>query len=140
DGNGGYATPGGGSGVAPTGTLGGWAPGNLPRLLPEGVGMLWPKGADIVLQVHYHKSGKPETDRTRIGIFYCKGTVDKRLRILPVLGPLRIPAGEANYTANGGTLPVFDNASVIEVMPHMHLLGKDMTITAKLPDGTQKQL
>ncbi|HLK59733.1 MAG TPA: hypothetical protein VKU00_24440, partial [Chthonomonadaceae bacterium] len=61
DGQGGYSSY-GGIGTMPSGTLGGWAPGNMPRLLPDGVGMLLPKGADIVLQVHYHSSGKAETD------------------------------------------------------------------------------
>jgi hypothetical protein len=140
DGNGGYSTLGGGTGVGINGTLGGWAPGNLPRLLPDGIGTLWPKGADIVLQVHYHKSGKPETDRTRIGLYFCKTPVDKRLRILPVFAPVRIPAGEANYTTNSFAMPVLNDSSIVEVMPHMHLLGKDMTITAKLPGGAQKRL
>ncbi len=57
----------GGPGFTPTGALGGWVPGNDPALLPDGVGIFLPKGADIVLQVHYHKDGKPETDLTQIG-------------------------------------------------------------------------
>jgi len=33
---------------------------------------LIPNGADIVLQLHYHKSGKPETDRTKLGLYFTK--------------------------------------------------------------------
>ncbi|MBV9469373.1 MAG: hypothetical protein JOZ57_09010, partial [Abitibacteriaceae bacterium] len=95
----GYTSSGGGVGFNPSeGALGGWAPGNEPRHTPDGVGILLPKGADIVLQVHYHKSGKPETDLTKIALDFCKAPVDKRLRIMPIIHwPLRIPAGDANY-------------------------------------------
>jgi hypothetical protein len=90
----------GGVGFNPSGILGGWAPGISPQRLPQGVGILLPKGADIVLQVHYHKSGKPENDRTKIGLYFSKEPIDKRLHVGPIanLG-IRIPAGEKNYAA-----------------------------------------
>jgi len=130
----------GGPGFAPSGTLGGWAPGNEPRLLPAGTGILLPKGADIVLQVHYHKSGKPESDRTKIGLTFAKGPVDKRMRVFPILYlPLRIPAGESNYEAGAGiTTPI--DVTVHGVMPHMHLLGREMSLAATLPDGSARKL
>ena len=46
----GYVTGGTGPGIDVVGTLGGWAPGMSPTVLPEGIGYLLPKGADIVLQ------------------------------------------------------------------------------------------
>ncbi len=139
DGQPGYTSY-GGIGTAPAGSLGGWAPGNLPRLLPDGIGTLFPKGSDIVLQVHYHRSGKPETDQTRIGIYFCKKPVEKRLRILPVFGMLAIPAGDADYKVTGFPMNVGSDATILGVMPHMHLLGKEMTVTATLPDSTKKTL
>ena len=130
----------GGVGFGASGALGGWAPGNEPQLLPAGSGFLLPKGADIVLQVHYHPSGKPETDRTKIGVTFTRGTVDKMVRILPIMGhPLRIPAGEANYKT-GGQFPVMFPATILGVMPHMHLLGREMLVEAELPDGSKKKL
>jgi hypothetical protein len=139
DGQPGY-TSFGGIGANPSGTLGGWAPGNFPRKLPDGVGTLYPKGSDIVLQVHYHPSGKTETDQTRVGIYYCKKPVDKQLRIFPVFAGLNIPAGEANYKVNSFQIPVPWDATVLEVMPHMHLLGKEMVIAATTPEGEKKTL
>ncbi|HXJ79483.1 MAG TPA: hypothetical protein VMS64_12490, partial [Candidatus Methylomirabilis sp.] len=44
----------GGPGFAPAGGIGGWVPGHRPRLNPDGVGVLLPKGARVVMQVHYH--------------------------------------------------------------------------------------
>jgi hypothetical protein len=67
----------GGPGFLPTGILAGWAPGNAPHFLPEGVGVRVPKEARLVIQVHYHKNGKPETDQSSLGIYFNKSTVDK---------------------------------------------------------------
>ena len=130
----------GGVGFLPSGSLGGWAPGNLPRHLPDGVGMLLPKGSDIVLQVHYHKSGKAEKDRTKVGLYFSKKPVDKQLRIVPVIGfMLNIPPGDPNYTVRA-SLPMVVDSTVLQVMPHMHLLGREMTVKAVLPDGSEKPM
>ena len=63
----------GGIGFLPAGMLGGWAPGAMARRLPADTGILLPKGADIVLEVHYHQDGKPETDRTQVALYFNKG-------------------------------------------------------------------
>src|SRR5262249_31374034 len=57
------------------GDVGGWAPGSEPSHLPEGIGRSLPKGADVILQLHYHASGKPETDRSKIGLYFAKSPV-----------------------------------------------------------------
>jgi hypothetical protein len=130
----------GGIGVPPAGSLGGWAPGLVPRMAPAGSGILLPKGADIVLQVHYHKSGKEETDLTKIGLYFAKGPVDKRIRTMMVINPtLRIPAGEANFTTTASRR-IPKDITVLSVTPHMHLLGREMDVKAQLPDGTEKKL
>jgi len=130
----------GGVGFAPSGSLGGWVPGNFPRLLNDGVGISMPKGADVVLQVHYHKSGKVESDRTKIGIYFCKKPVEKIMRIFPVaFRQIRIQPGDSNYVARA-SLQVPAGIHVVRILPHMHLLGKEMTVMATLPDGAEKPL
>jgi len=125
----------GGVGFRSSGMIGGWAPGNYPSFLPEGIGRLVPSGADLVVQVHYHRSGKPETDRTKVGLYFVKGTVDKPIRAKMVIKlPLRIPAGDSDYVVHA-TLPVTQDVTAYRVTPHMHLLGKEMKVTATLPDG-----
>src|SRR5262249_50503558 len=47
-----------GVGFVPRGGLSGWAPGQMPRHLPDGVGYGLPKGSDVVLQLHYHRDGR----------------------------------------------------------------------------------
>jgi hypothetical protein len=130
----------GGVGFNPSGTLGGWAPGISPQRLPQGVGILLPKGADIVLQVHYHKSGKPEIDRTKIGVYFAKEPIDKQLRVAPIANPgIRIPAGNKNYQARASMTSPAD-ISVLQVTPHMHLLGRDIAVNATLPDKSQQKV
>jgi len=52
----------------PVATLtGGWAPGAVPGARSQEYARPIPKGADLVLQIHYHPSGKPEEDQSSLG-------------------------------------------------------------------------
>ena len=96
----------GGIGFLPAGMLGGWAPGAMPRRLPADTGILLPKGADIVLEVHYHKDGKPETDHTQVALYFNKEQIARPLHILPLANTgLHIPAGDKDYDIRA-SLPV----------------------------------
>ena len=118
-------------------TLGGWAPGNQPRFLPDGLGLSLPKGASVVMQVHYSAhNGIGASDQSSLGIYFTKAPVQKRVLIAPVINQtFLIPPGASNYevTASIPFLP-FD-AHMIGVTPHMHLLGRTMKVTATTPDG-----
>jgi len=129
----------GGPGFLPAGDLGGWAPGNMPRFLPDGIGRpLWAK-SDMILQVHYHPDGKPEEDQTSVGLYFARKPVTQRLYTLPILAKVNIPAGDAAYeTARTIHVPV--DADVISVTPHMHLLGRQIAMSATRPDGTTEPL
>jgi Ca2+-binding EF-hand superfamily protein len=130
----------GGPGFTPAGALGGWVPGYNSSKYTNGVGIFMPQDADIVLQVHYHKDGKPESDLTKIGLYYATTPIDKRERALALINPfIRIPAGAANHEESS-TITVPENITAIGITPHMHLLGHDMTVTAKRPDGSTLQL
>ena len=54
----GYSSGPGGIRIPTAQIQGVWAPGNLPRFLPDGVGRPLPKGSDVVIQMHYHKTGR----------------------------------------------------------------------------------
>src|SRR5258708_14344058 len=69
-----------GPGIEVHGDLGGWAPGNEPSRLPEGIGRILPSKADVVVQIHYHPSGKPETDRSRIGLYFARRPIKQTLQ------------------------------------------------------------
>lgn len=130
----------GGIGFLPTGSLGGWAPGATPQRLPEGLGKLLKKNSDLILQMHYHPSGKEELDQSQVGIYFTKKPAEKLVIGLPVLNrQVNIPPGEANHKMTASyTLPCDTDA--IGVAPHMHYLGKEMKVTATLPGGEQRSL
>src|SRR5580765_6224136 len=133
----------GGPGFDPAGGLGGWAPGARPLTTPDGVGMLLPAGARVVMQVHYHHRGDgPAEDRTRIGLYFARKPVDQRVRSIPVLNrTFVIPAGAARHEVRASfTVPANRNFHAIGIAPHMHLLGREMTVTATYPDGTVRPL
>ncbi|WP_165071533.1 redoxin domain-containing protein [Paludisphaera rhizosphaerae] len=129
-----------GPGVEVNGDLGGWAPGAFPSILADGVGRSLPKGADVILQVHYHPDGKPETDRTRIALKFARKPVHQTLHWNGAFGwNLDLPPGESNIEVRGKwTVPVDVEARA--VAPHMHLLGKNMHMFATFPDGRTQDL
>lgn len=136
----GYDSGPGGVGFLPDGAIGGWAPGNMPRFMPQGMGRLLPKNSDLVIQVHYHKTGKPEVDKTTIGIYFAKEPVKKYVRTIPLTNfRIDIPAGEPRHQVKQ-TMKLPFAATAIAITPHMHLLGKEMKVTATYPDGKTESL
>ena len=130
----------GGPGFIPTGALGGWSPGNTARFLPDGMGRYLKQGSDVSIQIHYHPSGKTETDQSSIGIHYVKQPSRKVVAGIMVLDrKLDIPAGAARHAiAASYTLP--SDVTLVGIAPHMHLLGREMKATATLPDGRVEPL
>lgn len=128
--------------IPAVGLLGGWAPGQLATTFPNDSGILLPKEAEIVLQLHYHRTGKVEKDRTRIGFYFAKKPVEKPWLTLAVGGMSifsAIPADKANHTEKGSAWVTAD-AHVHSLMPHMHLIGRSVKITMTPPDGEPKLL
>ena len=127
------------------GGLGGWAVGSPAFLMPEGTAAKLPKGADFVLQTHFHLTGKPESERTRVGIYFADKAPENDLfgiELPPLWGfgaGLNIPAGRKDYTFEDSlTLPV--DAHAFGLYAHAHYVAKEMKATATLPDGTTKPL
>ncbi len=121
-------------------TLGGWAPGYRPVALPEEVAYSLPANSRIVLQVHYHPHGVPQSDQTQIGIYYDKRKPTRLVRVLPLINQtFTIPPGNASYPVTAAfTIPPLVNTHFWVIAPHMHLLGRKMQVEATFPNG-QKQ-
>lgn len=148
----GFESPSAGAGAPVPGAtmLSGWAPGNRPRFAPQGMAMRVPKGARLVMEVHYHKSGRPEKDRSTVGLSLARDTVQQVVALGVVVQPfLRVPAGapRAEVKASGvfmlgkgyhATLP--EDMTLHGIAPHMHQIGEEMRVWATLPDGKREEL
>jgi Copper type II ascorbate-dependent monooxygenase, C-terminal domain len=129
-----------GAGVDIIGDLGGWTPGNSPTRLPEGVGRLIPRGADLIVQVHYHPDGRPETDRTKVGIYLSKGPVRQTLHWANATNyDFKLPPGKKEVEVKA-TWYVPVDVDALAVTPHMHALGRDARLSVTYPNGRTADL
>jgi hypothetical protein len=125
--------------------LGGWALGAQPHFFPEGLAMRLPKGSDLVVQYHFHPSGKAEVEKSLIGLYFAKKAPERtltRIQMPPhyaLFSGLDIPAGEKDFVIRDSyTLPVAIDA--VGVGAHAHQIGRRLKMTATLPDGAVKTL
>jgi mono/diheme cytochrome c family protein len=125
--------------------LGGWALGAQPHFFPEGLALRLPKGSDLVVQYHFHPSGKPEAEKSLIGLYFARKAPERtltRIQLPPhyaLFSGLDIPAGEKDFVIRDAyTLPVAVDA--VGIGAHAHQIGRQLKMTATLPDGTVKTL
>ncbi len=137
----GYRSNGSGPMIFPSGSLSGWAPGNMPRMLPEGTARLIRKGEWIILETHYHKTGRVEKDAGgEVALHLAKTPVRKQYHVHMIAQPLlNIQPGQKEYKT-GLTYVVPKDVHVLDVMPHMHLIGREISVVATFPDGTKSDL
>lgn len=131
-----FGTP----GFLPARGLGGWTPGSLPFQTPPDIPELLYGRADLVLQVHYHPTGKPESDRTRIAIYFTDRKPSRHATEIPLgSNHIDIPAGDAAYKVfDHFVLPV--DVDAIAINPHAHYICQSMYGYAVLPNGTRRTL
>jgi hypothetical protein len=128
-----------------TGPLGGWAVGATAQLLPDGVAMALPKGSDVVLQMHFHPTGKPEIEQSTIGIYFAAQAPERRLMSVQVPAlfgfgaGIDIPAGQKDFAIQDSfMLPV--DVRAFSINAHAHYIAKEMKASATLPDGSTQPL
>src|SRR5580704_9596013 len=129
----------GGPGFPPAGLIGGWAPGLTPPPHDPALSEPIRKGMDVVLQIHYHPSGKPEQDQSSLGLSFSGPPTKGRTSILVFDHHLDIAPGDSHYVAKASLILPRD-VQLAGVTPHAHYLCKDMKVTATLPDGSTKPL
>jgi thiol-disulfide isomerase/thioredoxin len=120
--------------------LGGWTPGLTPRHAPEGSGRLIPRGSDIVLQIHYHPTGKVETDRSSVGLYFARQLLTRRMAGFSIsTQQIDIPAGAKRHVlVQSAWLKA--GIRLYTVVPHAHYLCREFRLAATLPDGTIRPL
>ena len=126
--------------IMPDGHFLGWQPGKVPQMAPDGLAWTLETNTDLVLQLHLHPSGKPETVQPMIAFYFTdQPPTNAAFRINLNCLRIDIPAGAKDYAVEDSyTLPV--DVNLIGVGPHAHYLGKRLEGYAQLPEGTRKDL
>jgi hypothetical protein len=118
----------------------GFAPGLPPGILRPGQAKLVKAGSDFVFQMHYTANGKPGTDRSRIGLVFAKEPPKERVYTVAATNDkFAIPAGDPNFEVESD-VTLQEPALLVDMMPHMHLRGKDFVYTAFYPTGESEVL
>lgn len=126
------------------GILGIWTPGMTPRRFSANAGIPIAPGTDLVVQLHLHPSGKPETEQSQIALYFADPDEPIENVISPVpmlMGSILIdvPPGEPRHrVASSVTLPA--PITLLSVFPHMHLIAAEMKVTATKPSGESESL
>lgn len=117
-----------------------WAPGVSSQHFPPGVALPVEPGSTLILNLHYHPSGKRESDQSLVGIYLAD---DSEPISHPVFVDLLFVVGSANIDIPPGardhrvaadfTLPT--DIKLLGIFPHMHFLGTEMQARATRPDG-----
>lgn len=125
--------------------LGGYVPGSTTNRLPGDLAMSLPRGSDIVMQTHFHPSGKADTEQAELALYFADRPPSRQ--IVPIMIPpmfgfganIKIPAGEKSFQVTDSiTLPV--DSQGIGVSGHAHYICREMRLTARLPNGESKVL
>ena len=118
----------------------GFAPGTPPMSFKPGQAKLVKAGSHLVLQMHYTANGKPGRDRSRIGMTFSKVPVTERVVSLASgNGRFAIPPQDPNYRVDS-SFTLQETSTLVSLLPHMHLRGKDFLYTAIYPTGEKEVL
>ena len=125
--------------------LGGYVRGAMPNKLPGDLALLLPKGGDIVMQTHFHPSGKPEWEEAELALYFADKPPSKQIvpiQLPPLFGRLAgidVPAGKKDFEISQSfTLPV--DVEAVQIGGHAHYICREMDLHAVLPDGKKLEL
>ncbi|MBX7074600.1 MAG: redoxin family protein [Pirellulales bacterium] len=118
----------------------GYVPGGEAMMLDPHHGFRIPKGARLVLQIHYVTTGEETTDQTSVGFNFVKDRLQKEIQHFRVTtGKFAIEPNHPHYLVEAERTLAGD-ATGIGMFSHMHLRGKDMLFNAIYPDGKEETI
>jgi peroxiredoxin len=120
--------------------LEGWSPGKTFERFPAGTGKRLKPGAVINFELHYTTTGKPETDRSEIGLYFLKEKPPLQYETrMAINQDLNIPPGESDVRTHA--IAGFKRDTMLySFVPHMHTRGAWMKYEALYPDGRRETL
>ena len=139
-----------------------FVPGRGFEMFHTGVAKRVPARKALQWSLHYNSTGRPETDRSRIGIWLSDAPVTHEMLSRTIGSPLpTTPDRTLPVVVNGEEVPrrevpvippfandwaitmqtdVTEPITFYAISPHMHLRGKDMRFRLVWPDGRDEVL
>jgi Flp pilus assembly protein TadD len=118
-----------------------WKPDSTALIEPEGMPWRLGAGDDLILNMHLKPTGKVESVRARIGLYFTDKPANEHPMLLQLEHDtaINIPAGDAAFVIEDELkLPIA--VDVLGIYPHAHYLGKRMEGWATLPNGERRWL
>jgi Flp pilus assembly protein TadD len=118
-----------------------WKPGGSPHVEPDEMAWRLESGNDLIVNVHLRPSGKPESVRPSVGLYFSAKPPTKTPMLLKLQNDraLDIPPSQPDFAISENfKLPL--DVDVLAVYPHAHYLGKLLEAYATLPDGSRRWL
>lgn len=111
-----------------------YVPGNKPAIYPLGLAKRIPKGAKLVLEMHYTANGTEQTDQSSIAMIFAKAPPKHEVRVRFMANrKFTIPPRADHHEVTAATTFEQD-ALILSLSPHMHLRGKSFLFRAVYPD------
>jgi peroxiredoxin len=122
------------------GVFAAYAPGRDPEALPAHTGRLLPAHATLRFQLHYTASGRPETDRPRLALYFHDARPTHALQVAAALNrDFSIPPFAPDHPVSASHR--FERDVVLySLTPHMHWRGKQVRFDVEHPDGARELL
>jgi len=123
------------------GAIGGYVPGQDPYQMPEGLAIpIFGKG-DGVFEIHYHPNGTATQDQSQMAFYFedDQNIIDYVDGLVIGTQEIDIPAYDSDYWRHF-FMEVPAGFSLIDILPHMHLIGAEARVFVTYPDGTQEPL
>jgi hypothetical protein len=118
-----------------------WTPVSRVWPAPDRAGIRLPKGTNLVLQFHVRPTDTGAIEDGTVALYFSKGAPETSLTSLQVpsslgiVAGLDIPAGQARVVFKDElTLPI--EVTAFGARGHAHELGRDLKLTARLPNGS----
>lgn len=114
--------------------LAAYVPGNKPAIYPQGLAKRIPKGAKLVLEMHYTANGTAQMDQSSIALIFAKSPPKHEVRSRFIANrKFAIPPKADQHEVTAATTFEKD-ALILALSPHMHLRGKSFLFRAIYPD------
>ena len=117
-----------------TDLIGGYAPGLSVVEYPENIGRTIPANSDIIVQVHYAPLMNDAEDLSSINLFFKDEPIEREIE-QEIFSHWDFYLPPNQETAVTRTLYIPSSVSMVNILPHAHLLGKSWEIYATTFQG-----